>query len=362
MFGGFPFEEFAGMHGGPRRGGPKKDVDTKKFYDLLGVEKNATLDQIKKAFRKKALKEHPDKGGDPDKFKELSYAHEVLTDRDKRELYDQYGEEGLKQGGGGGGAEDIFSAMFGGGMRRQAGPKKGKPVQHSIKVTLEEIYKGKLSKIAVNRDRICATCNGKGGKNGANSTCSACKGRGMVTKMTMLGPGMYSQSTGPCSECRGSGEQISEKDKCKDCNGKKVVKEKKVLECQIDKGSPHGQKYVFHGESDEYPDVEPGDVVIVVDEQPHKVFKRKGADLLMEKEITLLEALTGVSFVIDFLDGTKLAVKNKPGQVIKPDSLMTIEEKGLPFHKNAFKFGNLFVLFSVKFPLTLDSPQISQVS
>lgn len=195
-------------------------------------------------------------------------------------------------------------------MRRQAGPKKGKPVQHSIKVTLEEIYKGKTSKIAVNRDRICSTCNGKGGKNGANSTCSGCNGRGMVTKMTMLGPGMYSQSTGPCSECRGSGEQISEKDKCKDCNGKKVVKEKKVLECQVDKGSPHGQKYVFHGESDEYPDVEPGDVVIVVDEQPHKVFKRKGADLLMEKEITLLEALTGVNFVINFLDGTKLSVKN----------------------------------------------------
>lgn len=96
------------MHGGPRRGGPKKDVDTKRLYDLLGVEKNATMDQIKKAFRKKALKEHPDKGGDPDKFKEISYAHEVLTDRDKRELYDQYGEEGLKQGGGGGGAEDIF--------------------------------------------------------------------------------------------------------------------------------------------------------------------------------------------------------------------------------------------------------------
>lgn len=90
MFGGFPFEEFAGMHGGgpPRRGGPKKEVDNKKFYELLGVEKNATLDEIKKAFRKKALKMHPDKGGDPEKFKDLNYAHEVLTDREKREVYD----------------------------------------------------------------------------------------------------------------------------------------------------------------------------------------------------------------------------------------------------------------------------------
>lgn len=198
MFGGFPFEEFAGMHGGPggpRRGGPRKEVDNKRFYELLGVEKDATFDQIKKAFRKKALKEHPDKGGDPDKFKELSYAHEVLSDREKRQLYDDHGEEGLKQGGGGGNPHDIFSQMFGGGMgggRRDAGPKKGKPVQHNIKVTLEEIFKGKTSKIAVNRDRLCKTCDGKGGKNGANSTCSSCNGRGMVTKMTMLGPGMYS--------------------------------------------------------------------------------------------------------------------------------------------------------------------------
>lgn len=129
----------------------------------------------------------------------------------------------------------------------------------------------------------------------------------------MLGPGMYSQSTGPCPDCGGSGTQISEKDKCKDCNGKKVVKEKKVLECAVDKGAPHQAKYLFHGESDEYPDKEPGDVVIVVNEQPHKVFKRKGADLIMEKEITLLEALTGVNFVVDFLDGTKLAIESAKG-------------------------------------------------
>jgi len=133
----------------------------------------------------------------------------VLSDKDKREIYDTQGEEGLKQGGGrgGGGHGDIFSQMFGGGGRGgPQGPQKGKSVQHSIKVTLEEIYKGKTTKIAVNRDRICKECEGKGGKNGANSTCSACKGRGQVTRMTMLGPGMYSQSTGPCGDCSGSGQ------------------------------------------------------------------------------------------------------------------------------------------------------------
>jgi DnaJ homolog subfamily A member 2 len=180
--------------------------------------------------------------------------------------------------------------------------------------------------------------------------------------MTMIGPGMYSQSTGPCSDCGGSGEQIDEANKCKNCNGKKVIKEKKVLEAVIDKGAPHGEKYIFHGESDEHPDKEPGDVVIVVNEQPHKLYKRKGADLLIEKEITLLESLTGVDFALEYLDGSKFRVQSTPGQVIKPDSLMTIEDKGLPFHKNPYRFGNLFVIFRIKFPDTLDELKRSEIT
>jgi len=181
----------------------------------------------------------------------------------------------------------------------------------------------------------------------------------MKTRMQMLGPGMYSQSTGPCEECGGSGNAIAEEDKCPTCNGKKVVKERKVLSADIDKGAPHGQKYTFHGESDEYPDREPGDVILVVNEQPHDTFKRKGADILMEKEITLLDSLTGVDFTVKHLDGKMIRVKSKPGQVIKPDTLMTIEEKGLPFHKNSFQYGNLFVLFKVRFPESLNETQLS---
>lgn len=134
-----------------------------------------------------------------------------------------------------------------------------------------------------------------------------------------------------------------------------------MLTCEIDKGAPHGEKYVFHGESDAHPDKEPGDVVLVVNEQPHDVYKRKGADLLMEKEITLLESLTGVDFVVDFLDGSKFRVQTERGQVVKPDSLMTIPEKGLPFHKNPYKFGNLFIMFTVKFPESLGNSEVSQM-
>lgn len=135
-----------------------------------------------------------------------------------------------------------------------------------------------------------------------------------------------------------------------------------MIECQIDKGSPDGEKYIFHGESDEHPDMEPGDVILVVQEQPHKLFKRKGADLLIEKEITLLEALSGADFVVDFLDGSKFRVKSKKGEVIKPDTLMTVEGKGLPFHKNPYKFGNLFILFKISFPDNLNGAQVDQAS
>lgn len=363
--GGFPFgdfEEMGGMPGGmPGRRGPPKDVNTTEYYERLGVEKSATFDEIKKAFRKLALKHHPDRGGDKDKFQELQTAYEVLTDKEKRDVYDKYGEEGLKEGGGGagGGMDDILSQMFGGrGRAQQSGPKKGKPVMHPLKVTLEEIYSGKKTKIAVNRERICGKCEGKGGKEGAVQKCGTCRGRGMVNKMQMLGPGMYSQSTGPCDDCRGQGEVIDEKNKCKTCNGKKVVKEKKILEAEIDKGAPNNQQYNFHGEADEFPGAEPGDVIIVVQEQPHKRFKRKGADLLIEKEITLCQALTGVDFTITHLDGTKIRIQNTPGEVIKPDDLKTIPDKGLPFHKQSYKFGNLFVMFKVTFPSQLAKPQL----
>ena len=365
--GGFPFGGFEEM-GGARPRGQKKEVDNKKFYDLLGVEKTATTDQIKKAFRKLALQHHPDRGGDKEKFQELNMAHEVLSDPQKRELYDTYGEEGLREGGGGGGADlsDLLGGMFGmGGMGgrggRAQGPKKGKSVLHPVKATLADLYNGKTTKVAVNRDRICSKCNGLGGKSGAVMTCTTCKGRGMRTVMQQLGPGMYTQSTRPCEECEGKGEVINEKDKCKTCDGKKVTKEKKILEVQIDKGAPNGEKYVFHGEADEFPDVEAGDVVIQVQEESHETFKRKGADLLIEKEITLLQALTGVDFVLTHLDGKKIRIKNKPGEVIKPDEIKTVEGHGMPYHKQTFKFGNLFVVFKVVFPDALKPDQISKI-
>ena len=164
---------------------------------------------------------------------------------------------------------------------------------------------------------------------------------------------MYTQRTGPCDECGGKGEQIDEKKKCKACNGKKIKKEQKKLKVEVDKGAPNGEKYVIHGEGDEVPDIEPGDVIVQILTKQHKLFMRKGADLAIDREITLIEALTGIDFVITHLDGRKVRVRNNPGEVIKPDDIKTVENHGMPYHKQSYKFGNLFIVFKVKFPDTL---------
>lgn len=272
----------------------------------------------------------------------------MLSDAKKRDLYDKYGEEGVEGGEGGAhGFGDIFD-LFGGGMRRQqeSTKRRVKPTVHKMKCTLEDIYNGKTTKIKVTRDRIVK----KEGEEDAKP-CSGCEGRGMRTTMSQIGPGMYTQRTGPCDECGGMGIKAGS-----------TKKETKILEVIIDKGAPQDEKYVFHGEGDEFPGAETGDVVVVVDLQEHKEFKRKGADLLMERKITLAEALTGVDFIIKHLDGKKIRVKSNAGDVIKPNSLMTLKEMGLPFHKKSFQHGNLYILFRVEFPDKLKADQVTQLA
>ena len=186
----------------------EKDVDTQQLYDVLGVSKDATETDIKKAFRKLTLQHHPDKGGDESKFKEINAAYEVLSNQEKRSLYDKYGLDGVRQGGGGGmgGFEDIFE-MFGGmgghgGGRKQK--RKVQPTQKEVNVTLEDFYTGKMVKLDHNKTVICEDCQGKGGED--VQTCKDCGGRGSVMKMQQMGPGMYSQSQVPCTKCKGEGE------------------------------------------------------------------------------------------------------------------------------------------------------------
>ena len=297
-------------------------------------------------------------------FKEIQAAYEILNDPEKRKLYDQYGKEGLEGGGGGGGGghDDLMSMFFGGGRRGPQGPQRGEDLQHPIKVSLEDLYNGKTVKLAVHRDKLCEDCRGKGGKEGAEKTCSDCGGRGMKVQLRQIGPGMVQQVQSPCGTCRGACKVISEKDKCKTCKGKKVNKDRKVLEVNVEKGMKNGSKIKFAGESDEAPDTIPGDIVFIVQEREHETFKRKGADLVISIDLSLSESLCGFTRTITHMDGRVLRIDSAPGNVVKPDSVRLIQGEGMPYHGNPFTKGRLFVHFRVDFPATLPTAVITAIS
>lgn len=173
------------------------EVNKTEFYELLEITKDATTQQIKKAFRKRALKEHPDKGGDPNKFKRLKEAYDTLLDPEKRQLYDDYGEEGVKNGGPPGTAGGNFFNFFN--QNQDKGPKKAKPRLVKLDVTLQQVYNGKMKEVKITRVRVCTDCDGKGGANA--KTCPNCKGSGVAMKLAQLGPGMYTQVQAPCETC-----------------------------------------------------------------------------------------------------------------------------------------------------------------
>ncbi|OQR91524.1 hypothetical protein ACHHYP_04602 [Achlya hypogyna] len=361
MWGG-GFESFfgGGFEGGHGHGhGAPRNADNSKYYETLGVSKTASEAEIKKAFRKLALKNHPDKGGDPELFKDITVAYEVLSDPEKRELYDQYGEEGLQQGGGPSAGADIFSQMFGGrGGGRPRGPQKGEDLTHPLKVSLEDLYNGKTVKLAVNRDVLCGRCEGRGGAEGAEKTCDTCNGRGMRIQHRQIAPGMVQQVQSVCPDCRGQGKTIRESDRCKSCKGNKVTKERKVLEVHIEKGMRNGQRITFTGEADQAPGMLAGDIVFVVQEKEHAIFQRKGANLIMEKKISLVEALCGFETIVEHLDGRHLHVKTKPGEVIKPNQFKAVHGEGMPQHGNPFVKGQLVILFKIEFPTQVTPDQI----
>lgn len=352
-FGGDPFGGAGGGRGPSGRSA--KTADTDSYYTTLGVDKSASCADIKKAYRKLALKNHPDRGGDADKFKEIGEAAEVLCDEEKRALYDKYGKEGVESGGGGHeSADDIFSMFFGGGRGRgRQGPVRGEDIVHPLKASLEDLYNGKTVKLAINRDKLCEECDGRGGKAGAEKTCMDCQGRGVKVQLRQIGPGMVQQMQSACSTCSQTGKIMDEKDKCKSCKGKKVYKDRKVLEVNIEKGMRHGQKIKFADEADEMPGTVPGDVVFVIQEKDHATFKRKGADLLMQTNISLTECLCGFTRTITHLDGRVLQVTVEAGEVTKPEQLKAINGEGMPHHGNPFTKGKMFLLFKVTFPPTL---------
>jgi len=337
-----------------------RGVDTTKLYEVLGVEKTDDDKTIKKSYRKLCLKHHPDKGGDEQKFKEISAAYEILSDPEKRDIYDKYGLEGVERDGAGGGpgsssaaAEDLFGMFFGGGRnkRRNTGPRKGPNLNHPLKVSLEDLYNGKTVKLAINRKIIV----------GDSNECSKCNGQGSIMDIKQLGPGMITQVQRPCDECKGKGHTA------------KMKTERKIVEVHVEKGAPNNHKITFRGLADETPGCEEtGDVNFIIREKEHHFFKRKGADLLVTERISLNQALCGFTLRFNHLDGRDVVIKTKPGEVIQSETIdpitgqpspcvMTVPNEGMPSRGNPFVKGNLYVAFSIDFPKKLDKDVVDKL-
>ncbi|ELR24754.1 Hsp40, putative [Acanthamoeba castellanii str. Neff] len=348
-------------------------VKESRLYDLLGVAPDASEEDIKKAYRKLARQLHPDKNqGNPEieeKFKEVSTAYEVLSDGEKRRLYDRFGEEGLREGGGG----DDFpfpgwpfgGGGRGGGRRRE---KKAEDIAQALEVTLEDLYNGKSFQAPLERQVLCDLCQGRGTKSQAGGTkCNTCRGRGICVGIVQLAPGLVTHQEHICPECRGQGEIIKAADRCGKCKGEKVVEESKMIEVHVDKGMRHNQKITFSGEGNQLPDHANGDVLIVLKMKPHPRFQRGSgrarggrdeSDLMMELDISLLQALTGFTLPVTHLDGRLLLLKSQPQQIIKPGDVKEIPGEGMPTYKRPFDKGLLILKFNIVFPSTITPDQI----
>eukprot|EP01026_Neomeris_dumetosa_P045371 TRINITY_DN3841_c0_g2_i14.p1 TRINITY_DN3841_c0_g2~~TRINITY_DN3841_c0_g2_i14.p1 ORF type:complete len:453 (+),score=92.84 TRINITY_DN3841_c0_g2_i14:129-1487(+) len=376
MFGGHSFFDaaFGGMGGGP--GISPAQVDNTRYYDILGVDKNASDDQIKKAHRKLALRHHPDKGGDGETFKEINQAYDVLKDPEKRRVYDMYGEEAVREGmgeGGQGGMTDLFEGLFGmgamggmgmGGMGgRSRGPRKGEDVVQKIRVRLKDLYTGTTRKVPLTRQVCCRDCNGVGTASGRTYQCQDCRGQGMQVRMRQLGPGMFQQIQQPCPTCGATGKSVPPSDTCVKCNGSALVQEEKEFEITIEQGMRNGQRITLRGEAGSTdPNILPGDVLFIIETLPEESIKRVNSDLITEFEITLKEALCGVNKTFTHLDDRVLKIATEPGEVIKPESWMNIEGEGMPLHGSPFVKGNLYLHFKVVFPDSFSLDQVETIN
>ncbi|KAG5505687.1 hypothetical protein JKF63_05022 [Porcisia hertigi] len=344
-----------------------------ELYEVLNVSVEADENEIKRSYRKLALKYHPDKNtGDEaaaDMFKKVSNAYEVLSDSEKRQIYDTYGKEGLEKGMSEGGgfhdATDIFSMFFGGGAARERGEPKPKDIVHELDVKLDNLYNGITKKVMISRSRFCGTCEGSGLKPGCKrSTCVQCHGRGALLRTQQVFPGLHQQVQVRCPACEGEGEIVQSSALCTGCRGQRVVREKTTLEVHIERGASKSEHFTFVGEGNQEPGKRlAGDVLIFLSVRPHHIFHRVNDHLMMRCPITLQEALCGFEIPIVHLDGRELTIKASPGQVVHNDSAWSVYNEGMPVKgTGGLQKGKLFVHFDVEWPETLPMEQIDTIA
>lgn len=331
------------------------------FYKLLGISRDATPKEIKKAYRQKSLEFHPDKNkeeGASEKFAEIAYAYEVLTDEEKKEIYDQYGEEGLKQheqgGGGGGGGfhggfDDIFDQFFGGGgRRRQRNQERQTPsVEMPLSLTMKQLYLGETIDVEYFREVLCTRWEE------CMKTSKECQGPGVRVKMQQLAPGFVQQVQQRDERCVAAGKMW--KSNCRACP-EKTSTEKIELTIDVTKGMRNKERISFDGVADERPGYTAGDLhfIIMEVEEKNGLFTRDRDNLYKTIEIPLVDALTGFTMKMNHLDGHEFNVEVKG--VTECDHVMRVPGKGMP-RRNGRGFGDLYITVEVDFPDKLSDKQ-----
>jgi len=347
-------------------------VTKRDYYEVLGVSKNASAEELKKAYRQMAIKFHPDKNPDDksaeEKFKEAAEAYEVLSNPEKKQRYDQFGHAGLNgnagYGGGGSGMSmddifsnfgDIFGDFFGGGFSGFGGGSgrgrssqrvaQGSNLRIRVKLTLEEVSNGVEKKVKVSKNIHCETCNGSGARAGSQpTTCTTCHGQGRVMRVTNTFLGQM-QTASTCPHCNGEGKIIT--DRCPACSGTGLTKGEEVITIKIPAGVEHGMQLSMSGKGNAAPRGGiPGDLIVLVEESEHDLFKRDGMNLLYEHNVSYADAVLGTSVDVPTLDG-KARIKIPSGTV--PGKLFRLKGKGIPA-VNSYGRGDLIVSINIWVP------------
>ena len=356
-------------------------MSKRDFYDILGVTKSASAEEIKKAYRKLAIKYHPDKNPDDksaeDKFKEGAEAYEVLSNPEKKQRYDQYGHAGVGGAAGGGGyggggmnMEDIFSqfgdifgggggspfdSFFGGGQSRGGGGRrvaKGSNLRIKVKLTLEEIANGAEKKIKVNKQIACKTCDGSGAKDkNSVSTCKTCGGSGAVRRVTNTILGQM-QTTATCPTCHGNGQQITAK--CGACHGEGTVRGEETITINIPAGVSEGMQLSMAGKGNAAPNGGvPGDLIILIEELTHDTLKREGNNIVYDLHVSIVDAALGYSAEVPTIDG-KAKIKIEAGT--QSGKLLRLKGKGIP-EVNSYHRGDQIIHVNIWTPKVLNAEE-----
>jgi len=353
-------------------------MSKRDYYDILGVAKGASAEEIKKAYRKLAIKYHPDKNPDDksaeEKFKEAAEAYEVLSNPEKKQRYDQFGHAGVGGAAGGGysgggmNMEDIFSqfgdifggggspfdSFFGGGGQSRGGRRvaKGSNLRIKVKLTLEEIANGAEKKIKVNKQITCKTCDGTGAKDKSSvSTCKTCGGSGAVRRVTNTILGQM-QTTATCPTCHGSGQQITAK--CNVCHGEGTVRGEETITINIPAGVSEGMQLSMAGKGNAAPNGGiPGDLIILIEELPHETLKREGNNIVYDLHISIIDAAIGASVEVPTIDG-KAKIKIDPGT--QSGKLLRLKGKGIP-EVNSYHRGDEIIHVNIWTPKALSSEE-----